>query len=367
MNKVLHVLIRSLAIPFYKNHAGIFFFVFFIMFGVVEASQVVYYHQSLIYGMLVSTVFLILVLGIWLLYQIKVWLFFLKLLNQNDYQILNELALLSKTKNFLYFFILGSFTFLPVFLYSIAIFSIALVNGFYGQCLTIFSFQICLLAITAYSLTLHIHRKHVPGIITIPVLSFTFLKGLSGIYWSYFLTKEKMAIALSKLFSIALIYVVKETLVEGDDFRIIALAWLFAALSHTFIVVKLKSFEDHKLIWVKNLPITRFRIYLSYFLLYTILFIPEVILLVGTLGRGVNIFHLPLLALLSSSFLLCLHVYLYKSNRNPDYLIHFIMVLFIFCFMLVLSKLIAPLAVCLVSISFFSFHHYYYRYQPKVE
>ncbi|WP_127122260.1 hypothetical protein [Chryseotalea sanaruensis] len=367
MNMVLHLLIRSLATPFYKSHAGIFFFVFFIMFGVVESSQVVYYHQSLIYGVLTSTIFLLVVLALWLLYQVKVLLFFLKLLNQNDYQILNELALLSKTKNFLYFFILCSLTFLPVFLYSIAIFSIALVNGFYWQCLTIFSFQICLLAITAYSLTSFFHRKHIPPFIKLPVFSFTFLKGLSGIYWNYLLHKEKMAIALSKFFSIALIYVVKETLVEGDDFRIIALAWLFAVLSHTFIAIKLKSYEDLKLTWTRNLPISRFRTYSSYFLLYTILFIPEVILLVGTLGRGINLFQLPLLALLSSCFLLCFHTYLYKSNRNPDYLIHFIMVLFIFCFMMVLSKLIVPLAVCLVSISFFSFHHYYYRYQPKIE
>jgi hypothetical protein len=296
-----------------------------------------------------------------------VLLFFLKLLNQNEYQIINELALLTKPKNFLYFFSLSFLTFLPIFVYSIAIFFIALVNGYYGQFLIIFSFQLTLIAITAYSLTSFIHRKHIAPFIKLPVFSFTFIKGLSGIYWNYLLHKEKIAIALSKFFSIALIYLVKETLVEGDDFRIIALAWLFAVLSHTFIVVKLKSFEDHKLIWLKNLPITRFRIYLSYFLLYTILFIPEVILLVGTLGRGVNIFHLPLLTLLSSSFLLCLHVYFYKNNRNPDYLIHFIMVLFVFCFMLVLSKMIAPLAVCLVSISFFYFHYYYYRYQPKVK
>jgi hypothetical protein len=367
VNMVLQILIKSLATPFYKSHAGIFFFVFFIMFGVVESSQVVYYHQSLILGMLTSTIVLVVVFAIWLLYQVKVLLFFLKLLNQNEYQVLNQLALLSKTKNFLYFFILCFITFLPVFVYSIAIFSLSFLNGFYGQGFIIFSFQICILSISAYCLTLFIHRKHIPAVITLPNLSFTFLKGLSGIYWNYLLQQEKIAIVLSKFFSFTLIYIVKETLVEGDDFRIITLGWLFAVLSHTFIVLKLKLFEDHKLTWTKNLPILRFRIYLTYFLFYTILFIPEVILLTGTLGRGVNIFNLPLLALLSSCFLLCLHVYLYKNNRNPDYLIHFIMVFFIFCFMMVLSKLIMLLVFSLLVVSYFYFHSFYYRYQPKTE
>ncbi|NBP71065.1 MAG: hypothetical protein EBU52_20295, partial [Cytophagia bacterium] len=167
-------------------------------------------------------------------------------------------------------------------------------------------------------------------------------------------------------FSLSLLYIVKETLVVGDDFRIVAITWLFATLSHTFLVVKLKAFEDHTLTWTRALPIHRVRIYFVYFGLYTLLFIPEVILLLGTLGKGVAIIHLPLLLSLSSSFLLSLHVYLYKTIRNPEYLVQFILALFIICFMLVLSKLIVLLTGCLPILSLFYFHHYYYRYQPSI-
>ncbi|NBP70032.1 MAG: hypothetical protein EBU52_14940, partial [Cytophagia bacterium] len=80
------------------------------MFGVVESSQVVSYHQSLIYGMLGSPIFMLVIFGFWLLYQLKVVLFFLRLLNQEEYQFLNVLALRSGTLNFLSFFGLAFFT-----------------------------------------------------------------------------------------------------------------------------------------------------------------------------------------------------------------------------------------------------------------
>lgn len=367
MSAVLSLLIRSLATPFYKSHAGVFLFVFFVMFGVVESSQVVFYHQSLIYGMLSTVVFLAVVLGVWFLYQLKVLLYFLKLLNQKEYQVLSHLALLSKSKSFLCFSALNFLTFLPIFIYSIAIYILALHEGFYRQGLLILLVQVFLVAATAFVLTLHVHRRHIPAPFIIPKLSITIFKGQLGIYWSYFLHREKISIALSKLFSIALIYIVKETLTKGDDFRIVAIAWLFAVLSHTFLVMKLKSFEDQRLSWIRNLPIERLRTYLSYFLLYAILFIPESIVLLGTIGRGVTVFQLPLLTLLSSGFLICIHVYLFKIRLNPNSLMNFIFVLFIFCFMMVLSKLILPLILFLLISPAFFFHHYYYQYQAQVD
>ena len=71
MRAILHLMIRALVLPFYKNHAGLLFFVFFLMFGIVESTQLAFYHQSLIYGMLSSGIILLVVLMIWLLYQLS--------------------------------------------------------------------------------------------------------------------------------------------------------------------------------------------------------------------------------------------------------------------------------------------------------
>ncbi len=62
MKAILHMMIKALVVPFYKDHAGMLIFVFFLMFGVVEASQVVNYHLALIHAMLSSGIFLLIVL-----------------------------------------------------------------------------------------------------------------------------------------------------------------------------------------------------------------------------------------------------------------------------------------------------------------
>jgi len=47
---------------FYERHAGLLFFVFYVMFGMVESGQLVSYHLGLIYGAIGAPVFLALVL-----------------------------------------------------------------------------------------------------------------------------------------------------------------------------------------------------------------------------------------------------------------------------------------------------------------
>ncbi|MDZ7646430.1 MAG: hypothetical protein U5K54_04210 [Cytophagales bacterium] len=118
MRDILHMMIKVLVIPFYKNHAGLLFFVFFLMFGIVESTQIVLYHTSLIYGMLSSGMFLVVVFVIWLLYQLKSLHFLLKISGSESHAFLNELALLPTAQSYLYFLLISFMTSLPVFLYT---------------------------------------------------------------------------------------------------------------------------------------------------------------------------------------------------------------------------------------------------------
>jgi hypothetical protein len=366
MSLILNVMIKSLVYPFYKQHLGILLFVYFVMFGIVESSQVLYYHQSLIYGMLTSPVFMGVIFLLWFFYHIKIIHFILRLLNQNEYLIINLLALLPRKTSFYYFSLVSLLSSLPILIYTLAIFIFGFNNQLYSSCLIIFFFLLILTAIVGVILTKHIYHKHLPSIISIPELPVKFPTGSLGIRLGYLINQEKIAIFLSKLFSIVLIYFVKETLETGDDFRIILITWLFALLSHTFLVIKLKSHEDHKLTWTRNLPISTQKILLSYLLLYSILLLPEMILLLGALGRGITLIQFPILFIFAGGFLTSIHVYLYKPNRNPEYFVHFIIVLFLGSFMLVLSKLIIPLSFILLLASLYYFGKYYYQYQPSV-
>ncbi len=364
MNAILHMMIKALVMPFYKNHAGLLFFVFFIMFGIVESTQIVFYHVSLISGMLSSGVFLLIVLMIWLLYQLKSLHFLLKTSGEDSYLFLHHLALLPSRQSFLCFFVISFLTFLPVFVYTIAIYAIGIQHQFYNSLAIIFIFQLLLLAMNAVLLNYTIRNRHVASRFILPSLTLPYQRTLVGIYAGYLFKEEKSAVFLSKLFSLILIYLVKETLEAGDDFRIIGITWLFALLSHTYLIQKLKVFEDHSMGWTRSLPISPTQTFITYFFLYALIMIPELLLLTGSIGRGLSLLQFSLLPVCSSSFLVAIHCYLHKPNRDPDKFVSYLFWLFMICFMLILSKMIWIMVAALLLISLLVFRQQFFLYEP---
>jgi hypothetical protein len=364
MKAILHLMIKALVMPFYKDHAGMLVFVFLIMFGAVESSQIVNYHLALIYAMLNSGIFLLIIFLIWLLYSLKSLHFLLKTSSQDAWQFLNYLTLLSAKQNFVCFFIISFLTFIPVFAYTIFIYIVGLQSKLTGTLGIIFIFQSALWLMSAWVLNYTIRNRHVASPFALPTLILPWQRTRLGIYAGYLIKEEKSAIILSKLFSLTLIYIVKETLETGDDFRIIGITWLFALLSHTYIIQKLKTFEDHRLQWTRSLPITITHTYATYLLLYALMMTPELILLSGTIGRGTSFLQLFLLPVFSSTFLVAIHTYLFKPKRDPDKFTTYLFWLFMVCFMLVLSKMIWVTAAVLIALSFLLFRKRFFLYEP---
>lgn len=364
MGAILRVMIKSLVTPFYRSHAGLLFFVFFIMFGIVESTQLVFYHQSLIYGVLTSWIFLWVVMTIWALWNFKALHFILKTSSENSYQFLNQLALFPFSRIFSYYVIIGFLTFLPVFEYTLAIYAIGIQNGFYDIVGFIFIFQLVLWISNAAILAYILRNQHVAPRLTLPSFALPFQQSYAGIYIGYLIKEEKMALILSKAFSLILIYLVKETLEAGDDFRILGLTWLFALLSHTFLIYKVKVFEDQSLRWIRNLPVTTSRLYITYFQLYALLILPELLLLISRIGQELSIIQFFLLPVFAAGFFIFIHVYLFTSNRNADQYPSFLFWLFIICFMLILSKLIWMVTLLLMASSFILLKRRYFHYEP---
>jgi hypothetical protein len=363
MKDILYLMIKTLVVPFYKNHAGLLFFAFFIMFGVVESAQIVLYHQSLIYGMLSSGVFLLVVLIVWLLYQLKSLHFLIKTSNESAYQFLTHLALMPANQSISYFLLVSFLTFLPVFVYSLAIYALGIQNGFYGVLIIIFAYQALLCLMSAWVLNNSIRSRHVTSQFILPELRLPYLQTHVGIYLGYIFKEEKSAVFLSKLFSLTLLYFVKETLEAGDDFRIIGITWLFALLAHTFLVYKTKKFENHSLQWTRSLPIAPIQSFVTYFILYALLMIPELLILSGSIGRELSLANIFLLPIIASAFLIAVHTYLFKPTRDPDKFMSFLFWLFIICFLLTLSKLIWVTGAILLVISFIAFNKWAYLYE----
>src|ERR1700730_5977805 len=91
------LLIKTIVKPFYRQHAGLFVFLFTIMFGVVsviDGAKFTDYHFFLIQGMMRNAFFFLLVLLLWFLYTKKSEQFVINILMRPDYSFLNTLSLL---------------------------------------------------------------------------------------------------------------------------------------------------------------------------------------------------------------------------------------------------------------------------------
>lgn len=366
MRELLYVLIKSVAVPFYKRHAGILAFVFFLMFGVVQPSQIVEYHLALIEGMLNSQVFFAIVLAVWTLYSLKALHFLACIIRENSYVFLHHLSVLPVRLGFLLFFAVSVFIFLPILIYTIFIYSVAFQNHYYPTMIFIALFQASLCSLNGWALTRLLHTASLPALITVPSFTLPHLKSQFSFYICYIFKEGKTSLLLSKMFSLTLLYVVRETLEPGDDFRIIGLTWGFVLLSHTFLVQRLKIFEDQHLTWIRNLPISLGRTFVMYVQLYSLLMLPELMLITATLWRDIFYYEYLLLPLYSGGLLTLIHTYLLKPDRNPDRFTSYLFWLFMLYFMFILGKLIVLVTAGTMVLSFILLRKRYRQYEPVV-
>ncbi len=99
MLSLIRTINKVIVSKFYEQNAGFFLFVFFLMFGIVESSQLVSYHLSLIAGIIESTVFLAVVCTGWLIYMAKCLQFVLSRLDLPENEFLFRLGMMDRTES----------------------------------------------------------------------------------------------------------------------------------------------------------------------------------------------------------------------------------------------------------------------------
>ena len=141
MGAVVRVLNKVLVKKFYERNVGLLFFVFYLMFGVVESNQVISYHRSLIYGVLTSPVFLMGVMGVWILYSAKYLQLVLSELAEPHNQFLKDYSRLGKSHQFWTMLLSIIMMDQPVLLYSVFIVGVGTFSQQYVAVFLVFVFH----------------------------------------------------------------------------------------------------------------------------------------------------------------------------------------------------------------------------------
>ncbi|HSU49120.1 MAG TPA: hypothetical protein VLJ41_00955, partial [Segetibacter sp.] len=205
MPTALFILQKLLVNYFYRVNAGLFIFLFFVLFGLPQLPFA--FHYSLITGIVQSQTFLGLVMLIWLLYNLKCIAYIIQQLQHQQQSFLFVMNCLSLKKIYLYKLFVHLQVYLPVLLYSIAIFVVALKKQQYLCALEIMAFNCTVLLLTPFVYVFALQqRKFSTHLFFIPSLRLQLRKPYFLFPLYFLFASRKQMLLITKAFSLFLLY-----------------------------------------------------------------------------------------------------------------------------------------------------------------
>lgn len=314
---MLKLLINSLAREFYQQHAGFFLVGFYILFGVVEPSQLIGYQKALLLAGISSPSGMAIVFVSWFLYGIKVYFFIKQRLVLARYNFVKEIGGLQKDVQLklwlkLYFALL-----LPIIIYVPLLVYLGANHNFF---ISVISILIAFFTLI-FSLVM----------LTYKFVTFSFLD--QEILWPklrikikrpffswpiFYLFKEQplmllMCKVLSLVFFKSMLWMFADV---GNDIRTLLIALLTSILCHAVLVYTLLKFETDYLTFSKGLPISIYRRLWNWLLVFGIILIPEWIFLITASHYDLYSIANGLLFGISGLFFLLTVLYIVKLNMD---------------------------------------------------
>ncbi|HEY4935893.1 MAG TPA: hypothetical protein VII44_04900, partial [Puia sp.] len=348
--------------------AGLFIFLFTLMFGVVsviDGANFTDYHFFLIQGMLKNPFLFLLVLLLWLLYAKKSEQFIVNIIRRPDFSFLNILSLLDGKKLYRLLVWVQFLLLLPIVFYAFIIFASGFYTHEYIKCLIILLYIISICLISALWYLFIIQN---PGNSTGTMNGKFSLKTRETPYWSLFIRyigiDKKLLFLGIKIYSCSVLYLMLVNQTQIDyDLRMIILFFSLGILGHGLLIHQLRDLEETRLTYYRTVPISLFKRFMQYAILYFVLLIPEIITITFLTPQYIHYEDAIIFVLLSYSILLFLNSLLFiQFFRMKDYLKIILCIFFIEYFSVLTGT--SPLLCALLFISAIStFFFRYYRFE----
>jgi hypothetical protein len=360
------ILLKIFAAGFYRAHAGMLLLIFFIMFGMGPPKDLINYHKALMLAFITSPVIMVVVFAVLLLYLFKClhyvsgqifvghqqFLFY----SSNSY---------SKTQQFISWFILQANITLPVLAYAGVCTGVAVYYHYFLSALVIVCYFLVVLSACAL-----FYMRLINGLVdgskqsVILKLTQRWKKPYFSLYIYYVFDSLKLRYLITKGLSYLIISGVFLMFADvSHDLRVAGIAMLAIAVSHSILIFDQRQFEEGFLIFSKNLPYSRMKLFLSFAAMYFVLLLPETIWL---FVRFSPIMAIGLLAF-GLSITLLFHSILYKLGLNMEKYMTWVLGLFMILFWMVMFKLIWVLVLLNLLVAYFIFYSNYYKDPRPVE
>ncbi|MBA2407935.1 MAG: hypothetical protein H0V65_08095, partial [Chitinophagales bacterium] len=355
MTIAIKIINRIISVTFYQRHAGLFLFIFIIMFGVVQGQQLLSYHLTLINAMLSSMLFMSVVCLIWTLYALKCIQFVLKTFSEPQHQFLYVFAALTRAQQFNTLFAAQLTIYLPVLIYSIIVVLVAFAGGniYAGMFVLSYNLLLCLLSTSLYQRKLNNPDPEVRFFLD-RFFQFQFKRPYALFFIAQLLNEMKVIFVVTKFFSaIIIIAFLKGFFIDTYDSRVVMLGFLAGLVAHCVLVFEFRKFEESYLSFYRNLPLSLFKRYLTYLTVYALILVPEWIIFIAGIPETVYPLDATWLPCFGIGFLLFLHCLLYKRGMDMDRYMPWVFAVTAVLFFLILYKAYLIISALLLLLSYF--------------
>ncbi len=281
MNYPAKIFFQSFVKPFYKENAGVFVFIFTMMFCIVskvDGAGLYEYHYSLVTGMLKSNLFLLLMFFAWFLYVRKYVGFVSNVMLNDHYSFLKIYNRLSKIRRLWLFFTVEIWLLMPVLLYALFISFVGFRQHLYLPVLSVIGYLLLVCIIAA--------AWHLYVLTDLPAQTIFSFKNVSSKFrlrpsyhvmlLEFVASKQKMIWAGVKLFTCGVLYLIaRNNTVTDYDAGMAFLFFNFGILANGVLIYRIREFEETYVSFYRGLPVSLMKRFLQYSFIYFIFLIPE--------------------------------------------------------------------------------------------
>lgn len=360
MKPVAHILWKVIVLPFYLRNAGWLLFVFIALFGVAQNPK--QYHIQLMKSILLSPVTLAFVMLAWLLYGFKTTTFVLKSIKAPENIFLKHMQALALRRIALLLMSVQLILLAPIWMYAAITVAAGFYLGYFLSPILIILFMVLLLACSVW-LCLRSLFGHGPGW-QCPLLPITFPKQFFAILIWHSFYKGKMKLLGVKFASFTMLFIPLVWNAGHANLSDFVLFFQASVAAHALVAYDYVQFLESDFPLLRNMPVSRIRIFLLYVVAYIALLLPEAAILfyyVPTSGFEV---HTLSLLIFFMGQLLFLGAIAYEKNLSPQ---EYSMAVAMVCICLLFILPLAAFCVlgCIMGIAgFVIFAMLYYKYEP---
>ncbi|MBL0740270.1 hypothetical protein [Chryseolinea lacunae] len=364
------VLLKLFPRGFFRAHAGLLLFLFVSILSYCFYIQVLndilpewstFFHLLVTLTFVSDPIMMAIVFFVWLLYALKSWHFVAGQLQLPQHQFLRySVTASSPVTQFKSWFVVQLVIFIPAIAYGVVAMGIGLLFGHFVVPLIIPVYITLLLALSAWVYVRLMNRVVDGGQQTFllklthqwrkPLFSFTLYHLLDGQRLTFVVTKILSALTLAAMLHLFAL--------EGLAFRTIAIGVLSIATSHAVLIFQARRFEEERMSFVRNFPLSPRLRYAHFAAVALILLLPECFWLFTMFPIAEALLHM----LFSISMMMLFYGLLYGIGTNMKHYLWWVFGLFVLYFIFILYSLVPALIVLNVIISLRLFYRNYFAH-----